>query len=95
MYLCVEIAKQANISFNIPPPHEHTHRLELQEAKVCGSLLVRSWQHISVLIKALRCAGWQGRPELEHADGIQVTRIGFLAPKLPVAKGLHLNRADP
>lgn len=50
---------------------------------MCGSLLVRYWQNISVLIRAPRCAGWQGRPELEQAAGIRVTGMGFLAPKLP------------
>lgn len=62
---------------------------------MCGSLLVRCWQHISVLFSVLRCAGWQGRPELEQADGIRVTGMSFLTPKLPVAKGIHLNRAEP
>jgi len=95
MHLCVEIAKQASISFSIPPPHAHTHRLELQEAKVCGSPSLRYWQHASVLIRASRCAGWQGRPESEQADGIRVTAVAFQAPKLPLAKGLHLNRAEP
>ena len=76
MYLCVEIAKQMSISFSIPPPHAHTHCLELQDTKLCGSLLVRYWQHISVLIRASRCAGWQGRPELEQADGIRVAQSG-------------------
>lgn len=50
---------------------------------MCGSLLVRYWQNISVLIRASRCAGWQGRPELEQAAGIRVTGMGFLLPKLP------------
>lgn len=35
-----------------PSPHAHTHRLELQEAKACGSPLVRYWQEICVLLGA-------------------------------------------
>lgn len=45
--------------------------------------MVRDWQNISVLIRASRCAGWQGRPELEQAAGIRVTGMGLLVPKLP------------
>lgn len=37
MYLCMEIAKQADISFSIPPPHKHTHCLELQKAYCVGA----------------------------------------------------------
>lgn len=97
MYLRVETAKEASISLSIPPPHGHTHCLELQEAKVCGSLLVRYWQHILVLINASRCSGWQRRPELEQADWGNLSHLDrlprFKASQLPLTKRHHL-RAD-
>lgn len=53
MYLCGDSKTSKYFpQHSSPSPHEHTHCLELQEAKSCGSLLVRYWQQISVLIRA-------------------------------------------
>lgn len=87
--MCVEIGKQPNSSFSIPPTHAHTHCLELKEAEACGSSLVRCWQHTSVLIRASRCVGWQVRAELEQAHGIQSLRWASSLQSCPMAKGFR------